>query len=147
MVAIIAILISLAVFVWGVLIAGGSLLMFWDLPSIIIAVGFDLGALLVSGQMKPFALGCKTLFTSTSAAPKSELLAAAETFDLMFKCSIGGGFIGLVMGLVMMMVNLSDTQHIGPYLAVAVITVLYGLMLSYLFFLPAKVKLVNLANR
>jgi len=51
------------------------------------------------------------------------------------------------MGVVMLLVNITDPKNIGPYMAVAIITVLYGMMLAYLFFTPVKVRLMNMANR
>lgn len=46
------------------------------------------------------------------------------------------GMIGTLMGLVMMLVNLSDKSKVGPYLAVAIITTFYGAVMNYLFFAP-----------
>jgi chemotaxis protein MotA len=51
------------------------------------------------------------------------------------------GMIGTLMGLVMMLVNLSDKSKIGPYLAVAIITTFYGAVMCYLFFSPVATKL------
>ncbi len=36
------------------------------------------------------------------------------------------GMIGTLMGLILMLVNLEDKSTIGPYMAVALITTLYG---------------------
>jgi chemotaxis protein MotA len=51
------------------------------------------------------------------------------------------GMIGTLMGLVMMLVNLSDKSKVGPYLAVAIITTFYGAVLCYLVFTPLATKL------
>ena len=51
------------------------------------------------------------------------------------------GMIGTLMGLVMMLVNLSDRASIGPYLAVAIITTFYGAVACYLVFTPIATKL------
>jgi chemotaxis protein MotA len=51
------------------------------------------------------------------------------------------GMIGTLMGLVMMLVNLSDKSKVGPYLAVAIITTFYGAVMCYLFFTPVGTKL------
>lgn len=51
------------------------------------------------------------------------------------------GMIGTLMGLVMMLVNLSDKSTIGPYLAIAIITTFYGAVLCYLIFMPIAGKL------
>ncbi len=51
------------------------------------------------------------------------------------------GMIGTLMGLVMMLVNLTDKSKVGPYLAVALITTFYGAVMCYLFFTPVAGKL------
>jgi chemotaxis protein MotA len=56
------------------------------------------------------------------------------------------GMIGTLMGLVMMLVNLSDKSKVGPYLAVAIITTFYGAVMCYLFFSPVGSKLNQLTQ-
>jgi chemotaxis protein MotA len=54
------------------------------------------------------------------------------------------GMIGTLLGLVMMLGNVSDPSAIGPGMAVALLTTLYGALLSYAFFLPCAEKLNQL---
>jgi chemotaxis protein MotA len=56
------------------------------------------------------------------------------------------GMIGTLMGLVMMLVNLSDRASIGPYLAVAIITTFYGAVMCYLYFQPLASRLDVMTN-
>ncbi|MBN2159402.1 MAG: motility protein A [Spirochaetes bacterium] len=56
------------------------------------------------------------------------------------------GMIGTLMGLVMMLVNLSDRASVGPYLAVAIITTFYGAVLCYLIFQPVASRLDCMTN-
>lgn len=51
------------------------------------------------------------------------------------------GMIGTLMGLIIMLGNMSDPDAIGPGMAVALITTLYGAVVSNLFFLPFADKL------
>jgi chemotaxis protein MotA len=51
------------------------------------------------------------------------------------------GMIGTLLGLVMMLGNMSDPGAIGPGMAVALLTTLYGALLSYALFLPCAEKL------
>ncbi|MEZ4743164.1 MAG: MotA/TolQ/ExbB proton channel family protein [Bdellovibrionota bacterium] len=50
------------------------------------------------------------------------------------------GMIGTVIGLVVIMANLSDPSKIGPGLAVALITTLYGALIANLVFMPLASK-------
>ncbi len=51
------------------------------------------------------------------------------------------GMIGTLMGLILMLVNLEDRAMVGPYMAVALITTLYGAIMANLIFLPVSTKL------
>jgi len=51
------------------------------------------------------------------------------------------GMIGTLLGLVMMLGNMTDPGAIGPGMAVALLTTLYGALLSYALFLPCAEKL------
>lgn len=69
----------------------------------------------------------------------------AETSSGVFQ-SIGGaapafGMIGTLVGLVQMLANLSDPSSIGPAMAVAMLTTLYGAMIANLVALPMADKL------
>lgn len=51
------------------------------------------------------------------------------------------GMIGTLVGLVQMLSNMSDPKSIGPAMAVALLTTLYGAMLANMFALPLSDKL------
>ncbi len=51
------------------------------------------------------------------------------------------GMIGTLVGLVQMLTNMSDPKSIGPAMAVALLTTLYGAMLANMFALPIADKL------
>lgn len=63
------------------------------------------------------------------------VLTAMGTFAPAF------GMIGTLIGLVQMLTSLSDPSQIGAGMAVALLTTLYGSLLSNVFFLPAAGKL------
>jgi chemotaxis protein MotA len=51
------------------------------------------------------------------------------------------GMIGTLVGLVQMLTNMSDPKSIGPAMAIALLTTLYGAMLANMFALPIADKL------
>jgi len=59
------------------------------------------------------------------------------------KCAPAFGMVGTLIGLVMMLTNL-DPATIGPGMAIAVLTTLYGLLATNLIFLPIAEKLRQL---
>lgn len=51
------------------------------------------------------------------------------------------GMIGTLIGLVLMLKNLEDPANLGPSMAIALLTTLYGSLLANLFFIPMAAKL------
>ncbi|MBI9017107.1 MAG: MotA/TolQ/ExbB proton channel family protein [Phycisphaerae bacterium] len=64
-----------------------------------------------------------------------------SVFDLMGKYAPAYGMIGTLVGLVIMLMNMQDPAAIGPAMAVALITTLYGSMFANMFALPIADKL------
>ncbi|MEE8300171.1 MAG: MotA/TolQ/ExbB proton channel family protein [Desulfatiglandales bacterium] len=64
-----------------------------------------------------------------------------NVFVKMATFSPAFGMMGTLIGLVQMLNGLSDPSSIGPAMAVALLTTLYGSILSTLFFLPIASKL------
>lgn len=56
------------------------------------------------------------------------------------------GMIGTLVGLVQMLANMDDPKAIGPAMAVALLTTLYGAVLANMVALPIQAKLMNRAN-
>jgi len=53
------------------------------------------------------------------------------------------GMIGTLIGLVNMLANMDDPKSIGPAMAVAILTTLYGAVIANLFAIPLKDKLAD----
>ncbi len=62
-------------------------------------------------------------------------------FDDMGDLCPAFGMIGTVIGLIVIMANLDDPDKIGPGLAVALITTLYGSLIANMVFIPISGKL------
>ena len=56
------------------------------------------------------------------------------------------GMIGTLVGLVQMLSNMSDPKSIGPAMAVALLTTLYGAVIANAFALPLADKLASRSN-
>jgi chemotaxis protein MotA len=64
--------------------------------------------------------------------------------DQMGRLTPAFGLIGTLIGLVMMLSNMSDPSSIGAGMAVALLTTLYGCLASHAIFLPFAEKLAYL---
>ncbi|WP_178861250.1 motility protein A [Thiomicrorhabdus cannonii] len=78
------------------------------------------------------------------------LIERAETSAGVFR-AIGEaapafGMMGTLVGLIQMLSNLSDPNSIGPAMAVAMLTTLYGAMIAHLFALPIADKIESWAQ-
>lgn len=85
---------------------------------------------------------------------QSEIDAVAERhktgkglMDTMGRYAPAFGMIGTLMGLIIMLGNMDDPEAIGPGMAVALITTLYGAIVSNLVCLPFADKLAFYAKR
>ncbi|NRA60670.1 MAG: flagellar motor protein PomA [Psychrobium sp.] len=67
--------------------------------------------------------------------------AGAEWFKALGDVAPAMGMIGTLVGLVAMLQNMDDPKSIGPAMAVALLTTMYGAMLANLFALPICAKL------
>ena len=57
------------------------------------------------------------------------------------------GMIGTLLGLVGMLSNMDDPKAIGPAMAVALLTTLYGAFMANVFCIPVKNKLMLRADQ
>lgn len=64
-----------------------------------------------------------------------------KIFKAMGDVAPAMGMIGTLVGLVQMLSNMSDPKSIGPAMAVALLTTLYGAMIANMFALPIADKL------
>jgi len=69
--------------------------------------------------------------------------AGIDIFKAMGDVGPAMGMIGTLVGLVQMLSNMSDPKSIGPAMAVALLTTLYGAMLATMFALPVSDKLTG----
>ena len=70
----------------------------------------------------------------------------AKIFKALGDTGPAMGMIGTLVGLVQMLANMDDPKSIGPAMAVALLTTLYGAALANMVALPLQAKLNNRAN-
>lgn len=188
--------------VWSMMM-GGSIAMYWDLPSLLIVIGGAGFATMMRWPLDKFLgafkAGMKSVLNDVQkpeeiienivemaeiarkesilalekASPNNKFLAQVlkymvdgydvntinkildleinalrqrhkdgrGVFEGMAESAPAFGMIGTVIGLVVIMANLNDPSKIGPGLAVALITTLYGSAVANMFFIPIASKL------
>ena len=107
-----------------------QILWFLDAPSLILIVGFLILGLGISGQMKYFGMGLKAAFVGKNILDKVQLEKAEYALGFGIKIVLMTGIITALISFVTIMASLADPSALGPNLAVATLTVLYGIVLS-----------------
>ena len=69
-------------------------------------------------------------------ASPDQLIETSETAHDAGNYAIASGFVGVLIGAVLMLANIDDPAAGGPGLAIAILTVLYGVFLKYFIFTP-----------
>ncbi len=83
----------------------------------------------------------KTLLNKEKGLTTERHEYGSDIFKAIGDVGPGMGMIGTLVGLVQMLSNMSDPKSIGPAMAVALLTTLYGAMLATMFALPVSDKL------
>ncbi|HNQ22321.1 MAG TPA: MotA/TolQ/ExbB proton channel family protein [Phycisphaerae bacterium] len=83
----------------------------------------------------------ETIMTTELEAIESRHGEGKALLDALGKYAPAFGMIGTLIGLVIMLKNMEDPATIGPAMAVALLTTLYGAWISNLFALPLSDKL------
>ena len=110
-----------------------SIRTFIDPPSIIIVLGIVVGGGLASFPPSRLSMALRDAFSSGSIAP-DQAKSSSRVFFRLSELAIGAGLTGTLVGLVMMLQAMDDPTAIGPAMAVALLTLLYGVLLSEIVF-------------
>jgi chemotaxis protein MotA len=94
--------------------------------------------LLVDGQDPDVV---KALLTRDKQEAAQRHWRAAQVFSAFGDVAPAMGMIGTLVGLVTMLGNMTDPKSIGPAMAVALLTTLYGAILANCMFIPIADKL------
>ena len=121
-----------------------------DLPSAFIVIVPLIFFLIASKSGKVIGRYIKTSLTKDYAYTKVELssLSVATRNTIRFILGVSG--VGFLIGLIAIFALIEDRQMLGPNIAVALITVLYSIALSFFVFFPTQAwadnKLSSLGN-
>ena len=97
--------------------AGGDIRAFIDIPSLLVVTG----PVIASISAKHGLEGFKELFRE--GENQSKILHTMGVTGIL------AGAIGTMIGLIIMLGNLSDKSALGPAFAIALLTLLYGLLI------------------
>lgn len=121
----------LGIIVWSILV-GGSPLMFVHIPCLVIVIGITFFALLATfqGDFLRFIPDALLNIVSSNNTPNPKF---AQIALFASRYIVGASIIGMLIGVIQMLSNLSDPSDIGPGLAVALLTPFYAVIISEIF--------------
>ena len=112
---------------------------FVNVPSIMIVFGLTFFGLLASGRKIIAALSA----VADKHADEEQLYDASDTFLQAGSFSMAAGWVGVLIGLVLMLANMDDPAAVGPAMAICLLTALYGTILKYFIFNPLSDQLTE----
>ena len=117
----------LFIFLAAAMSMGSNILAFVDLNSIVIVAGVAFaGTFWAFSFSEIFRVFLETFTAEGLEAERGEMGHAV--FTRMKESFVAGGLTGTLLGLVSMLQNLEDPTAIGPAMAVALLTMLYGVV-------------------
>ncbi len=135
----IGILIFLVFLVVLGLISGGTLLIFVDFPSLVVILTLTIPILLASGLFQDMVNGFKQMGKKENSYSMIELKRILQACKLTIRARLMSGIIGTIVGTISLLSNLTKPEMIGPSLAVAILTVFYSIVFTFVI-LPIQAK-------
>lgn len=115
---------------------------FIDFPSIQIVVGVSFLSLFATSSLINIKLLPQVLLGTVRPKNMEEAKPFIDMLESMSRVAMGAGGVGTIIGLILMLGNMSDVESIGPNMAVAMMCALYALILSELILQPLKNRLI-----
>jgi flagellar motor component MotA len=120
---------------------GGSIMMFVNIPSILIVFGGTLAFSLTHHSPSELSSAFSAAFSRTNTSVKNTTRHLA-VLSTVRKTLYGSGLSGVLIGLIQMLHNLEDPSRIGPAMAVALLCSLYCVFLAEMGIAPLHNRIV-----
>ena len=119
-----------------------SIAVFIDLPSVLLLVILLVPILISAGVWKDFNNAFRIVMERKSEATIAQINRSIAAVELAGKTLLFGSSFIAACSMMIILATLSSPEQLGPNLAVALLSFLYGL-LGYLLLLPLKTRLVT----
>ena len=122
---------------WAIL-SRGTIEMFLHPAGLAIVFGAVLGGLWISFDPRLLLEAMAKSVQSEKVSDPKELALYIAVFSRAHQLAWGAGLFGTLVGLVLMLANMPDPDAVGPGMAVAMLTLLYGAFLAEFIIGPLK---------
>jgi flagellar motor component MotA len=136
---IVSVILFLALCAGAIITAGGNLLFFLNIPSLILVVGIPFVMLLSNHSLREMGAYFSAGFRSgEERADPSVIKKGVEFFTAMRDYLILSGFVGALTGVMTMLSLFEDVDRVGFGAALSLMTIFYAVLLIMLIALPFK---------
>ena len=114
--------------------SGMGIIYFIDLPSLLLIILFIVPAMSVMGLWKDFF---RSLHVGKRTYSVTQLQKTVESIKMMEKLTICGATFSVMVAVMLILVTIDNTEYLGPNLAVAILSILYGAAIEF-FLIPLR---------
>ena len=129
---------GVALLVFGVISAGGSLGLVFDPASIIMVLVPGLALVLMTGNGRSFVNGLKVALSPSRTFSRGDAVDGAHTFDLLTKVTIAAGTAVGILGLSLILINAVALELAARSSAIALLAPVYAIVLAFFLWFPIK---------
>ena len=130
--------IGLIIAITGIMVGiGSNVRIFTDPLSLIIVIVCTLGMLLLGGHSIPTMFGA--MFSGEASI--DELRKAARAWRMVRWYFLAAGFLGTMIGAIIMLKNVDNPAAIAPGAAISLLTIFYAIFLAFFISLPLQSRL------
>jgi len=133
--------IAVSVFFLSVFFAGLSPLTIIDLPSLAIVIAPPLLFTLCSGRTREYIAGWKLVIYNKYSLAEYQMQECREVFRFMYKSTIASGFAGMMLGVIILLGNITDLSSLGTGLSIALLSLLYSVLVGCFLYYPALLRI------
>jgi flagellar motor component MotA len=120
-------LVLLVVIVLAAIMMESNLWAFVDVRTLMLVLGISLGGTLWLNSVNDFLESCRD-WLANEELDEAGRERSHRVFTQMANFTVAGGVIGVLIGLIQMLQNLSDPTAIGPSMAGALLSLLYAVL-------------------
>ncbi|MCT4565468.1 MAG: MotA/TolQ/ExbB proton channel family protein [Maledivibacter sp.] len=111
---------------------------FVDLSTLLMIIGFNISVVIGTRSFGDLMYAFKVIIKGSGKQDNDKFKKGISILNLLYKVTIAAGFLGSIIGLMIMMRTLDSPSTIGPYGSVMLLSILYSFIIAFFFILPAK---------
>ncbi len=126
---------------------GFVIIALYDLPSLLFVLLSYVTLIIMTKSFNEFKYGVKVVLDKEELSDEKKLEESIALFKLFAKSSFVISILGIILGVVSIVYNISEPSAIGPAFAVVLLIPLYNVILDLVFTFPIRYKLEKMRRK